>query len=136
MEAEVRMRVTAAILAFGIATSSAAADFKCWKAPRYELRAIPSEWLFPGIPEKSAGIAALSVADAPYVPTISGFEARYGPPAAYFAATGKMADGQGYLVFELADGGSLAAAVSRPPQDWIGALVLHDRICKFVKLIK
>jgi hypothetical protein len=130
------MKTATAIFLLGIAANCTAADFKCWKAPRYEARAIPSEWLFPGIPNKAAGMAQLDTVNGPYFFTISAFEGRYGPPSAYFAIATKNAHGQGYLIFDLPDGGSLAAVVSTPPEDWIGAFIQHDKNCKFVRLIK
>lgn len=130
------MRNAAAILLCGVAATSTASDLKCWKAPRYQQHSIPAEWLTPGIPDQTAGMAAFAADAAPYVFSVSGFEKLYGPPSAYFTITGRHANGQGYLIFALQDGGSLAAVVWMPPADAIGAFVQHDRNCKFVKLIK
>jgi hypothetical protein len=130
------MKTATAILLLGIAANCTAADFKCWKAPRYEARAIPSEWLSPGSPGKNAGMALLDTANGPYFFSISEFEGRYGPPSAYFAIASKKARGQGYLIFDLPDGGSLAAVVYTPPGNGIGAFVQHDKNCKFVRLVK
>ena len=106
-----------------------------WSSSAYvEVKPFPSAWLSDQTPLTELSFAAFQRLEAKDL-SIRILISRFGKPMRYLVPTKKKNE-FGFIIYDLPSGHSVAAYVSEPPRDGIGAIVMIDPKGKLLRLIK